>query len=142
MEQRFSHVAGIVELSSVVLLLLLPFPGSCFSLLDRWTTDGMGSWYGMHVGWWAYVGAVREYGKEVSKSFKLKHIIEFRMQHGFASRNGILATFLAREDYSGIERVLERFYFGFLITFSPSSKLLSICDATSPFATLGRERKV
>ena len=63
------------------------------------------------------------------------------MQHGFASRNGILATFLAREDYSSIERDLERFYGGFFITL-PSSKSLSICDATSPFATLGREWKV
>lgn len=36
------------------------------------------------------------------------------MQAGFGSRNGVLAAFLAREDYSSIERVLERFYGGFL----------------------------
>lgn len=32
----------------------------------------MSSWYGMHVVWWAYVGVVREYGKEVSKSFRIE----------------------------------------------------------------------
>lgn len=32
----------------------------------------MGSWYGTHIDWWAYVGAFREYGKEVSKSFRIE----------------------------------------------------------------------
>lgn len=39
------------------------------------------------------------------------------MQHGFAARNGILAAFLARAEYTGIERVLERSYGGFFSTF-------------------------
>ena len=40
-----------------------------------------------------------------------------RMQHGFASRNGVIAAFLSRGGYSGIERVLERGYGGFYSTF-------------------------
>lgn len=63
--------------------------------------------------------------------------MECIIQHGFGSRNGVLATFLTREDNSGIERVLERSYGGFFTTFSPSSKSLSD-DETSPFASLER----
>ena len=37
------------------------------------------------------------------------------MQHGFATRNGLLAANLARADYTGIERVLELSYGGFLV---------------------------
>jgi 2-methylcitrate dehydratase PrpD len=40
-----------------------------------------------------------------------------RMQHGFASRNGLHAAFLAAGKYTGIKRVFEREYGGFLSTF-------------------------
>ena len=39
------------------------------------------------------------------------------MQHGFASRNGLLAAYLARSNYTGIEGVLESPYGGFLNAF-------------------------
>ena len=37
-----------------------------------------------------------------------------RMQHGFASRNGLLAAILAKGGYMGIKKVYEREYGGFL----------------------------
>lgn len=40
-----------------------------------------------------------------------------RMHHGFASRNGLYAAALARGGYTGIKRVFEREYGGFLSTF-------------------------
>ena len=44
-----------------------------------------------------------------------------RMQHGFASRNGLLGVIFAREGYTGIEEVYEREYGGFLSMFSQGS---------------------
>ncbi|KAF7550959.1 hypothetical protein G7Z17_g5356 [Cylindrodendrum hubeiense] len=41
-----------------------------------------------------------------------------RMQHGFATRNGLFAAFMARNGYTGIKQVLERPYGGFLSNFS------------------------
>ncbi|KAI8626803.1 hypothetical protein F5Y19DRAFT_190214 [Xylariaceae sp. FL1651] len=41
-----------------------------------------------------------------------------RMQHGFASRNGLLAASLARSGYTGIKAVFETEYGGFLKQFS------------------------
>ena len=41
-----------------------------------------------------------------------------RMQHGFASRNGLLGAVLARNDYTGIEDVYEQKYGGFLGMFT------------------------
>lgn len=41
-----------------------------------------------------------------------------RMQHGFAARNGLCATFLARGGYVGIKKVFEQPYAGFLTQFS------------------------
>lgn len=41
-----------------------------------------------------------------------------RMQHGFSSRNGLFATLLARENYTGIQGVFETPYGGFLSCFS------------------------
>jgi aconitate decarboxylase len=41
-----------------------------------------------------------------------------RMQHGFAARNGLLGTVLARGGYTGIKRVYEWEYGGFLSAFS------------------------
>ena len=40
-----------------------------------------------------------------------------RMHHGFASRNGLYAAGLAQAGYTGIKRVFERPYGGFLSTF-------------------------
>jgi aconitate decarboxylase len=41
-----------------------------------------------------------------------------RMQHGFASRNGLYAALLAREGYTGIQEVYETPYGGFLSMFT------------------------
>jgi aconitate decarboxylase len=57
-----------------------------------------------------------------------------RMQHGFATRNGLLAAFLARRGYMGIKMVYEREYGGFLDMFSkgngmvPQFKVEAICE--------------
>ena len=40
-----------------------------------------------------------------------------RMHHGFAARNGLYAAHLAASGYTGIQRVFERDYGGFLSTF-------------------------
>jgi aconitate decarboxylase len=40
-----------------------------------------------------------------------------RMQHGFAARNGLYAAHLAAHGYTGIKRVFEREYGGFLAVF-------------------------
>jgi aconitate decarboxylase len=40
-----------------------------------------------------------------------------RMHHGFAARNGLYAAFLAAKGYTGIKRVFEREYGGFLAVF-------------------------
>ncbi|NMM87369.1 MmgE/PrpD family protein [Rhodococcus sp. SRB_17] len=40
-----------------------------------------------------------------------------RMHHGFSARNGLYAAHLARGGYTGIKRVFEREYGGFLSTF-------------------------
>ena len=40
-----------------------------------------------------------------------------RMHHGFSARNGLYAAHLAAGDYTGIKRVFERDYGGFLSTF-------------------------
>lgn len=45
-----------------------------------------------------------------------------RMQHGFASRNGLFAALMSREEYAGIDQVFERPYGGFLSTFGQGSK--------------------
>ncbi|GAE00238.1 conserved hypothetical protein [Paecilomyces variotii No. 5] len=44
-----------------------------------------------------------------------------RMQHGFAARNGLFAALLAKGGYSGIKRVFEEEYGGFLSVFGESS---------------------
>lgn len=41
-----------------------------------------------------------------------------RMQHGFAARNGLFGTLLARGGYTGIKRVYEQEYGGFLTCFT------------------------
>lgn len=41
-----------------------------------------------------------------------------RMQHGFAARNGLFSALMARSGYTGIKRVLETPYGGFLSNFS------------------------
>lgn len=44
-----------------------------------------------------------------------------RMQHGFASRNGLFAALMARGSYIGIKQVYERPYGGFLAAFGQGS---------------------
>jgi aconitate decarboxylase len=44
-----------------------------------------------------------------------------RMQHGFASRNGLFAALLAQDGYTGIHSVFEQPYGGFLQAFSAGS---------------------
>ncbi|KKK20504.1 hypothetical protein ARAM_001108 [Aspergillus rambellii] len=44
-----------------------------------------------------------------------------RMQHGFAARNGLFAALLAKGGYSGIKKVFEEPYGGFLTVFSQGS---------------------
>ena len=41
-----------------------------------------------------------------------------RMQHGFAARNGLFATLMTMNGYTGIKQVLERPYGGYLSNFS------------------------
>lgn len=59
------------------------------------------------------------------------------MQHGFPSRNGLLAAFLARSNYTGIERVLEREYGGFIGTFSPNIENLSAVEESMNLDSMG-----
>ncbi|CAM1505957.1 Fc.00g115940.m01.CDS01 [Cosmosporella sp. VM-42] len=44
-----------------------------------------------------------------------------RMQHGFASRNGLFAALMAKGNYVGIKQVYEEPYGGFLATFGQGS---------------------
>ena len=45
-----------------------------------------------------------------------------RMQHGFAARNGLFATLMSRESYTGIDKVFERPHGGYLSTFGNGSR--------------------
>ena len=45
-----------------------------------------------------------------------------RMQHGFAARNGLFAALMSRKNYTGIDRVFETPYGGFLSTFAQGSR--------------------
>src|SRR5271156_6123291 len=56
-----------------------------------------------------------------------------RMQHGFASRNGLTAAALAAAGYTGIKRVFERRYGGYLATFGQGHAT----DASAIYAGLG-----
>jgi len=56
-----------------------------------------------------------------------------RMQHGFASRDGLTAAALAASGYVGIKRVFERSFGGWLSTFGDCHKT----DATQIYAGLG-----
>ena len=64
------------------------------------------------------------------------------MQHDFAASNGVLAAFTARADYTGIERVLERSYGGFLTVFSSGLASLPADGSVSPFESLGTDWEV
>ncbi len=61
-----------------------------------------------------------------------------RMHHGFASRNGLYAAVLAQGGYTGIKRVFEREYGGFLSTFGEGHAP----DATHIAADLGQRWEV
>ena len=56
-----------------------------------------------------------------------------RMQHGFASRNGLTAAALAASGYVGIKRVFEREYGGWLAVFGECHHP----DASQIYAGLG-----
>jgi glyoxylase-like metal-dependent hydrolase (beta-lactamase superfamily II) len=56
-----------------------------------------------------------------------------RMQHGFAARNGLTAAALAATGYTGIKRVFERRYGGYLSTFGQGHDT----DATAIYKGLG-----
>ena len=56
-----------------------------------------------------------------------------RMQHGFAARNGLTAAALAAGGYTGIKRVFERRYGGYLATFGQGHPT----DATAIYEGLG-----
>ena len=56
-----------------------------------------------------------------------------RMQHGFAARNGLTAAALAAGGYTGIKRVFERRYGGYLATFGQGHPT----DATAIYQGLG-----
>jgi 2-methylcitrate dehydratase PrpD len=58
-----------------------------------------------------------------------------RMQHGFAARNGLTAAALAAAGYTGIKRVFERPYGGYLSTFGEGHDT----DATAIYKGLGSE---
>jgi aconitate decarboxylase len=58
-----------------------------------------------------------------------------RMHHGFSSRNGLYAAFLAKAGFTGIKRVLERPFGGFLSTFGQGQTP----DVSQISDTLGKE---
>jgi aconitate decarboxylase len=58
-----------------------------------------------------------------------------RMQHGFASRNGLTAAALAAGGYVGIKRVFEREYGGWLVVFGEGHHP----DASQIYANLGQQ---
>src|ERR1700756_5354867 len=58
-----------------------------------------------------------------------------RMQHGFASRNGLTAAALAASGYVGIKRVFEREYGGWLSVFGEGHNP----DASEIYVNLGEE---
>ncbi|PYI00300.1 2-methylcitrate dehydratase PrpD [Aspergillus sclerotiicarbonarius CBS 121057] len=45
-----------------------------------------------------------------------------RMHHGFASRSGVLASYLARQGFTGIKEIFDRSYGGFLQMFTLGSE--------------------
>src|ERR1700758_4331943 len=67
-------------------------------------------------------------------SAQLETIVK-RMQHGFASRNGLTAAALAASGYVGIKRVFEREYGGWLVVFGEGHHP----DASQIYANLGQQ---
>ena len=65
-----------------------------------------------------------------------------RMQHGFAARNGLVAALLARANYTGIERVFEQAYGGFISTFTGDASSAKFEEAETIFATLGKDWEI
>jgi aconitate decarboxylase len=53
-----------------------------------------------------------------------------RMQHGFAAKNGLFASLMSKGNYTGIPRVLERSYGGFLSTYSLGGKAALVEEVT------------
>lgn len=65
-----------------------------------------------------------------------------RMQHGFACRNGLLATLLAQSGYTGIQDVYETPYGGFLSCFSAGSSMSPQSKPEEITRELGRRWEV
>ncbi|KAL9116787.1 MAG: hypothetical protein Q9187_006682 [Circinaria calcarea] len=88
---------------------------------------------------WALGTACTQAGGLMSAQFES---MAKRMQHGFASRNGLTAALLSRASYSGIERVLERSYGGFLSTFTQGAKASPPYNADAVSAGLGERWEI
>jgi len=61
-----------------------------------------------------------------------------RMQHGFASRNGLTAAALAASGYVGIKRVFEREYGGWLSVFGEAT-ILTPAKSTPTLHRVGNQ---
>ena len=62
-----------------------------------------------------------------------------RMQHGFGSRSGLFAALMARQGYTGIEKVFETPYGGFLSVFSQGANFEPKCLPDELVAGLGEK---
>ena len=60
-----------------------------------------------------------------------------RMQHGFASRNGLFGALLARSGYKGIKKIFERPYGGYLSMFTMGSEREPRYEETEVVKDLG-----
>ncbi|KAI7155996.1 hypothetical protein KC333_g4768 [Hortaea werneckii] len=62
-----------------------------------------------------------------------------RMQHGFGASNGLLAALLAQSGYTGITKVFEKPYGGFIAAFNQGSQLGTFTKAQSLVRNLGSD---
>ncbi|KAI6853449.1 hypothetical protein KC338_g9225 [Hortaea werneckii] len=62
-----------------------------------------------------------------------------RMQHGFGASNGLLAALLAQSGYTGISKVFEKPYGGFVAAFNQGSQLGAFTKAQGLVRNLGSD---
>ncbi|KAI7457218.1 hypothetical protein KC357_g9332, partial [Hortaea werneckii] len=62
-----------------------------------------------------------------------------RMQHGFGASNGLQAALLAQSGYSGISKVFEKPYGGFIAAFNQGSQLGTFTKAQRLVQSLGSD---
>ncbi|KAI6787449.1 hypothetical protein KC361_g9501 [Hortaea werneckii] len=62
-----------------------------------------------------------------------------RMQHGFGASTGLLAALLAQSGYTGISKVFEKRYGGFIAAFNQGSQLGTFTKAQSLVRNLGSD---